>query len=227
MRDPGAAAALRASVILLGAAVLRAALTTGPGAPVLPQRGDVSDSLTAVGDSLAEDQERRGRPLEAGEKIDVNRAGEAELDRLPGVGPARAARIVADRRANGPYRRPEDLMRVPGIGARSIERLTPFLDVSGARSLPGSPQAKGAPVERRLLGVVDQGGAPGIAGSVRLNHANRSQLEALPGIGPVLAQRIIEARGARGRFRSLEELLDVPGVGPVLLTRLRPLVTVR
>jgi len=227
MKDPGATAALRASVILLGAAVLRAALTPGPGSPVLPQHADLSDSLAAVGDSLAEDQERRERPLEAGEKIDVNRAGEAELDRLPGVGPAKAARIVADRMANGPYHHPEDLMRVPGIGPRSIERLTPFLDISGAGSIPGTRQAKGAPAERRLLGVVGQGGAPGVAGSVRLNHATRSQLEALPGIGPVLAQRIIEARRARGRFRSLEELLEVPGVGPVVLTRLRPLISVR
>lgn len=48
-------------------------------------------------------------------KVNINTATVDELDNLPGIGPVLAARIVADRTANGLYRTPEDLMRVPGI----------------------------------------------------------------------------------------------------------------
>jgi competence protein ComEA len=47
--------------------------------------------------------------------ININTANLAKLEELPGVGPATAAAIIADRTKNGPYRRTEDLMRVPGI----------------------------------------------------------------------------------------------------------------
>jgi len=65
----------------------------------------------------------------SGSLVDVNRATAAELEALPGVGPALAARIVAYRDANGPYASPDDLERVSGIGARTLERMRPFLVV--------------------------------------------------------------------------------------------------
>ena len=48
-------------------------------------------------------------------KININTATQAMLEELPGVGPATAVAIIADRSKNGPFRQPEDLMRVPGI----------------------------------------------------------------------------------------------------------------
>jgi competence protein ComEA len=65
-------------------------------------------------------------------------------------------------------------------------------------------------------------GAPGggAAGPLDLNTATPAQLDELPGVGPVLAQRII----ARRPFTSVDELDEVSGVGPTLLERLRPLV---
>ena len=51
-----------------------------------------------------------------GKKVNVNTAGVEELKDLPGIGEKRAADIVADREANGPFRFPEDLTRVKGIG---------------------------------------------------------------------------------------------------------------
>jgi competence ComEA-like helix-hairpin-helix protein len=60
---------------------------------------------------------------QAGARIDVNRATAEELQRLPGIGPALAERIVAFRQANGPFRAVEDLEQVSGIGSRSLERL--------------------------------------------------------------------------------------------------------
>ncbi len=60
-----------------------------------------------------------------------------------------------------------------------------------------------------------------------INTAGADQLETLPGIGPVLARRIVEFRTRHGPFRRVEDLLQVQGIGPRLLERLRPLVTVR
>lgn len=55
--------------------------------------------------------------------IDPNTATVAELQRLPGIGPAIAARIVADRASHGPYASVEDLDRVAGIGPATVEKL--------------------------------------------------------------------------------------------------------
>lgn len=55
--------------------------------------------------------------------VDLNTATAVELDTLPGVGPATAAKIIADRTENGPFRTTEDLMRVPGIGATRFKSL--------------------------------------------------------------------------------------------------------
>jgi competence ComEA-like helix-hairpin-helix protein len=59
--------------------------------------------------------------------VDVNRAGAAELATLPGIGPMLARRLLAHRRRHGPFRRPEDLRAVRGIGPRLLARLRPRL----------------------------------------------------------------------------------------------------
>jgi len=62
---------------------------------------------------------------------------------------------------------------------------------------------------------------------INLNTATAEQLEAIPGIGPVLAQRIIEYRQTHGRFQSVDELLEVRGIGPKRLESMRPYVVVK
>ena len=79
--------------------------------------------------------------------------------------------------------------------------------------------------------IVAGGGQPGSAGRgggglLDLNTAGVAELDALPGIGPVLAQRIVEYRSRQGPFRSVEELDDVPGIGPAIAAELAELVTV-
>lgn len=63
------------------------------------------------------------RRAAADRRIRVNRASAEELERLPGIGPVLAKAIVADRARRGPFRRIEDLRRVRGIGAATVERL--------------------------------------------------------------------------------------------------------
>lgn len=57
---------------------------------------------------------------------------------------------------------------------------------------------------------------------VEINTADQAGLEALPGIGPVMAQAILDFRAANGPFQSAEQLLDVKGIGPATLEKLRP-----
>lgn len=62
---------------------------------------------------------------------------------------------------------------------------------------------------------------------IDLNTATAEQLEAIPGIGPVLAQRIVDYRRTNGRFNSIDELLEVSGIGQKRLENMRPYVTVK
>ena len=64
-----------------------------------------------------------GAQAQDGAKVNINTADEAELQRLPGVGEATARAIVEDRRNNGAFSTPEDLMRVSGIGEKKFERM--------------------------------------------------------------------------------------------------------
>ncbi len=70
------------------------------------------------------------------------------------------------------------------------------------------------------------GGAGAAVAPVDLNSAGASDLDALPGVGPVLAQRILDWRSQHGRFSSVDELGEVSGIGEAVLGRLRPLVRV-
>ncbi len=83
--------------------------------------------------------------------------------------------------------------------------------------------------------LVARRGAPGTgpaaaagmtAGKVNLNTADAALLDTLPGIGQVLAARIIEHRERHGPFRSVDDLVNVSGIGEVTLEDLRDLVTV-
>lgn len=103
----------RATASLAGAIE---ATTDGPVRPSGPRR---------AGSGAA-----RSSPL-AG-PVDVDRADSATLDLLPGIGPALAARIVADRELNGPFGSLDALQRVRGIGPALAKRLEPVVTFSAA-----------------------------------------------------------------------------------------------
>jgi comEA protein len=67
--------------------------------------------------------------------VNINTATADQLQLLPRVGPALAARIIAYREANGPFRSADEIVAVKGIGDRSFEHLAPYLVTSGATTL--------------------------------------------------------------------------------------------
>jgi|SRR5690348_14853840 competence protein ComEA len=81
-------------------------------------------------------------------------------------------------------------------------------------------------VPRRGAAVAVAAGSSAAApsGPVHLNSATLEQLDALPGVGPVTAQKIVDYRTQHGGFASVDELDAVAGIGPARLADLRPLV---
>jgi competence ComEA-like helix-hairpin-helix protein len=158
-----------------------------PDTPIFP--GD-EVVVTADGVHVAP----AGDPLLVGLPVDLNTAGTAALEALPGVGPALAARIVEDRAANGPFYRVEELDRVSGVGDALLRDLGPLITVGQ----PGDPPPP-APID--------------------LNTASVDVLVALPGVGPTLAARIVEDRARRGPFRTVHDADRVRGIGPATIER--------
>ena len=62
--------------------------------------------------------------------------------------------------------------------------------------------------------------------AIDINTATAVQLQMLPGIGPKLAERVVSYREQQGRFRTVEDLLEVKGIGPSVLSRIKPLIIV-
>jgi competence protein ComEA len=108
-----------------------------------PARVSGVDSVGAPADlPTAAKPARARRPPEPSLRpgaLELDRATAPEWERLPGIGPSLASRIVADRVERGPFRAPEGLLRVRGIGPRTLERIRPYLAPAPVDS--GSPIA--------------------------------------------------------------------------------------
>lgn len=195
----------RALVVVLALGVAGHLIRAGGGAPEPPPV--VLFDPATDGDPLAHRDLARALavPLGATERIDVNRASAAELGRLPGVGPALAGRIVADRLQRGAFSGIAALERVRGIGPATLARLAPHLSFGGV------------PADSRRD-----------AGDTRLalNLASLTDLERLPGVGPGRASEIVAFRDTAGPFRDASDLRRVPGLPPGVADRLAPLVRV-
>ena len=68
-------------------------------------------------------------PMAWADPVDINTADAVALDSLPGLGPAKAAAILAHRDANGPFQSVEDLLDVRGIGDAKLEQIRPLVTV--------------------------------------------------------------------------------------------------
>ena len=94
-------------------------------------------------------------------------------------------------------------------------------DVQRQEATPVAP-----PAQRVTSPVPTVGKSRPREGRLDLNRATAEELQNLPGIGPVLAQRVIDQRTAHGLFHTIEDLKDVKGIGKKRMEQLRPLVMV-
>ena len=128
--------------------------------------------------------------------------------RRPGLYRVHAGERVADAvaRAGGATRRANlELINLAALVADGEQVVVPRRGAAGAAA-------------------ASAGGTPASTGPVHLNSATLDELDALPGVGPVTAQKIVTYRTEHGGFGSVDELDAVPGIGPARLADLRPLV---
>ncbi len=185
------------AALFLGGHLLRA-LASAPGAP--PAAAELFDPA-GDGNPLAhrDSIRQQERPLGPNERIDVEHASATELTRLPGIGPALANRIVADRQSHGAFGSIAGLRRVRGIGLALLDRLRPHLSFGGVAA------------EAQMTSLPDL---------VDVNLATVTDLVGLPGIGLARARAIVAFRDSAGPFRQIEDLKRVPGVPASLLRQL-------
>ena len=119
-----AAPALALAAPMAPLPTLDEATASGAAPAVGHAEGEHAADVTAEDEAPARSS-RRSSPSPG--PVNVNTAGAAELDRLPGVGPAIAQRILEHRRAHGPFRRAEDVLAVKGIGPKKLASMRPYL----------------------------------------------------------------------------------------------------
>ena len=148
--------------------------------------------------------------------INVNSANFHELQRINGVGPAIAQRIIDYRNSHGAFARIEDLRNVKGIGQARLEQIRPQITLQGGTAYnAGTTYTQKSQVSSGNSSLID------------INHASQSELQRISGVGPATAKRIIEYRNSHGAFSRVEDLLNVRGIGAAKLNQIRSQVVIR
>lgn len=165
--------------------------------------------------------------------VDVNAADSAALEALPGIGPSKAAAIIAYREQNGPFKTIDDLDKVEGIGPSTLANLRELVSFGGAASTNSPAAAAGSPpaavaktpestTAAPVSAPATSGGCP-----VNINSADVAALENLPGIGASKAAAILQFRTDNGAFASCDGLDSVSGIGSATLAGLRDCCVVK
>ena len=211
--DPGrrgvkALAAVAVLVVLIAAFLAWRARPRVDPVPPVPAGAEVPSANGGAG----------GAPTaktSAGGEVVIAVAGKVKkpgLVRLPG-----GSRVADALRAAGGAE--------PGVDVALLNLARKVVD--GELILVGVPAPPGGAAPAGAAGA--PGGAPGAAGApapVNLNTATLADLDTLPGVGPVLAQRILDTRAAQGGFTSVGDLRKVDGIGDSRYEQLKDLVTV-
>jgi competence protein ComEA len=179
--------------------------------------------------------------------LNLNTASEKELEALKGVGPATAKKIIAGR----PYNSVDELSKA-GVPAKTIDAIKPFVTVAEGAPAPkpaasaekaamkvlppaaaGAPEKAAAAVTEKSKGAVETTKAteekaksmaklaPGQM--VNINTASKAELDALPEIGPVKAQAIIDGRP----YKKPEDIMKVKGIKEGTYNKIKDYITVK
>ncbi|WP_455681153.1 helix-hairpin-helix domain-containing protein [Streptomyces halstedii] len=219
--EPKSLAAL--AVVLVGAAVLAGAhfWSARPQTVSAPERvrGAAAEALVPAMDSGASGSPGSGSEAAGGAPA-VGSGGQIVVDvsgkvRSPGIQRLPSGSRVADAlSAAGGVRKGTDMT--------GLNRARVLMD--GEQVVVGLPGVQPAPGGTAGGGGPTGTGQAGPAAPLSLNTATPEQLETLPGVGPVLAQHIVDYRTEHGGYRSVDELREVSGIGDRRFADLRPLV---
>ncbi len=164
--------------------------------------------------------------------ININTATAAELTALPGIGEAKAKKIVAYREANGDFGSIEEIKNVSGIGDATFENIKSYITVGSVQSANKNNQTKAPETEKPSEEVqtkpTEQTTAEDITEAllININTADVAELDKLPGIGEATAKKIIAYREQNGNFKSIEDIMNVSGIAEKKFEKLKDYITV-
>lgn len=185
---------------------LAAELSDGKEEEALPPTARQVEEMRAFAARESAKPEAGGREESAGKRgflspFDPNTADSARLARL-GLPPRAASNITKYRRAGGVFRKPEDLKRIYGMTEEDFKRVAPYVRIK-REERPAFPAG-----ERRGSGKLQAGE------KADLNCGDTAQLKRVPGVGSVLAARIVKYGRLLGGYVSPAQVNEVYGIPP-------------
>ena len=152
-------------------------------------------------------------------KVNLNTADAAALEALPGIGAATAKAIIAGR----PLKSIDDLDKIRGLGKNRIDALRDLVTTGEDPAPPPPPKRFRRTAATKTTAATKATPKTAAGEKVDINTAAKDDLDALPGIGPVKAQAIIEARP----FKTIEDIMKVKGIKDGEFSKIRDLITVK
>jgi competence protein ComEA len=196
---------------------------------MVEKSGAVTSTTTTA--KIAESKVEPARETARG-KVNLNAAGSAALEELPGIGPATAKAIIEGR----PWQSVDELEKIRGLGKNRIVALRDLVtfgdqpipkEGTAATASPRIATAKEPPPRTAATkAATDSTKAmpklqPGQ--KININTASLEELDALPGIGPVKAQAIVAGRP----FKSIEDIKNVKGIKDGQFVKIQDMITVK